>query len=86
MKMMKFIAKLAVAVSAYYIFGLLLKEYPKIQSAIPYIFIAILYMRYETKIENLSMDLFSVEEQLEQVRRGEWECSIRFRGDPFNPS
>ncbi len=69
-----------------YFLGQSLEEFAALKEAIPFVFIAILYFRYETKIENLSMDLLSVEERLEEMSKGEWEPYMRFRKDPYNPS
>jgi hypothetical protein len=86
MKKLKLIAFMAFFAVFFYFTGILLEDHPEWNSAIPYVFILILYMRYETKIENMSMDLMAVEEQLEKVSKGEWEPYARFRGNPYQPS
>tara|TARA_R110002153_G_scaffold61234_2_gene165354 strand:+ start:694 stop:954 length:261 start_codon:yes stop_codon:yes gene_type:complete len=86
MKKLKLIAFMAFFAVFFYFTGILLEDHPEWNSAIPYVFIFILYMRYETKIENMSMDLMAVEEHLEEVSKGEWKVSMRFRGNPYQPN
>ena len=58
-------------------------SYPKLQNITPYILITILYIRYDTKLENMSMDLLAAEEQIEELSNGEWTIDTRFRGNPY---
>lgn len=83
MKHLKTITVILVASLVFYFLGMYLEDHPKLYDAIPYVLIAVLYGRYETKIENLSLDLLSVEKQLETVSNGEWVCNVRFRGNPY---
>ncbi len=86
MKIAKVCTTIFIVGFGFYFLGIILEDYPSLNGVFPYILIMILYVRYEVKIENLSMDLLSVEDQLEAVSKGEWEPNMRFRGNPFSPT
>ncbi len=83
MKLIKPILYIAAAAIITYIASVYIEDHPKLQNAIPLLFILALYVRYETKFENISKDLLTAEEQIEALSNGEWTIDTRFRGNPY---
>jgi uncharacterized membrane protein YgaE (UPF0421/DUF939 family) len=83
---MKFIKKsvpMLIAIIFSLTFVYLFNEYKYIQYIAPYILIIAIYIYYDAKLENISMDLLVAEEQIEELSNGEWTIDTRFRGNPY---